>query len=111
MNIKTINQLLDYVETEEKANELINYITNLEQKYEYLKRSKDIMEKYLQLIIDLSYDYDGCKSVDGLKGLIDELNTLAIHGRDEHDFIPIYVNNNKTFNILGEELKGDNNER
>lgn len=37
IKIKTIGQLLDYVETEQKAKELINYITNLQQENERLK--------------------------------------------------------------------------
>ena len=32
--IKSINQLLEYVETEEKAYELIDYITNLQNQLE-----------------------------------------------------------------------------
>ena len=37
IKIKTIGQLLDYVETEQKAKELINYITNLQEENEELK--------------------------------------------------------------------------
>lgn len=33
--IKTIGQLLDFVETEKKATELINYITNLQEELKY----------------------------------------------------------------------------
>lgn len=37
IKINTIGQLLDYVETEEKANELIYYITNLQEENKRLK--------------------------------------------------------------------------
>lgn len=38
IKIKTIGQLLDYVETEQKAKELIDYITNLQEENENLKK-------------------------------------------------------------------------
>ena len=42
MKIKTIGQLLDYVETEEKARELINYIN---KQKEVLDKIKEYIEK------------------------------------------------------------------
>ena len=35
IKIKTVGQLLDYVETEQKAKELIDYITNLQEELNY----------------------------------------------------------------------------
>lgn len=64
-----------------------------------------IMEKYLELIIDLGYDYDGCETVESLKGLIDELVYYAKLGRACNITEAIYENNEKKYNILHEELK------
>lgn len=67
----------------------------------------EIMEKYFELIIDLGFDYDGCNSIESLKGLIDELVHLAILGRGCNTSEPIYINGNKKYNIIHEELKED----
>ena len=64
-----------------------------------------IMEKYLELIVDLGYDYDGLNSEDSLKGLIDELCRYASLGRAYNTTEPIFENENKKYNILNEELK------
>lgn len=64
-----------------------------------------IMGKYLELIIDLGYDYDGCETVESLKGLIDELVHLASLGRACNITEVIYENSEKKYNILHEELK------
>lgn len=70
-----------------------------------LERENKILKSYLELISDLAYDYDGENTIEGLKNLIDELRyftdlalTLDI------DFVA-YMDGNKHFNILGEELK------
>lgn len=71
-----------------------------------------IMEKYLELIHDLAFDYDGCNTIEGLKKLIDELDRYARLGRCCNTNSPIYVNGDKYYNILNEELeKGENNEK
>lgn len=70
-----------------------------------MKQQMKIMEKYLELIIDLGYDYDGCDTVESLKGLIDELVHLASLGRACNITEVIYENNEKKYNILHEELK------
>jgi DNA repair ATPase RecN len=50
IKINTIGQLLDYVETEEKANELIYYITNLQDtlqdREEYIGHLEELCNKY-----------------------------------------------------------------
>ena len=68
-----------------------------------------IMEKYFELIIDLGYDYDGLNQEESLKKLIDELCKYASLGRAYNITEPIYVNENKKYNILHEELKGSGN--
>ena len=50
MEIKTIGQLLDYVETEEKANELIYYIN---KQKEVLDKIKEELKKHKS---DLDYE-------------------------------------------------------
>lgn len=74
-----------------------------------MDRSIEIMEKYLELIYDLGYDYDGCNDVESLKGLIDEMCRLASLGRARNVTEPIYVDSKgKEANILGEIiLKGE----
>ena len=66
-------------------------------------RSIEIMERYLELIYDLGYDYDGCNDVESLKGLIDEMCRLASLGRTCNVTEPIYVDGKgMKANILGE---------
>lgn len=58
----------------------------LKEKCEYLKNSKENKNKWFQLIADIGYDYDGCNTIESLKGLIDELVQYALNGRDNDDF-------------------------
>ena len=51
IKIKTIGQLLDYVETEEKAKEFIDYITNLQEENERLKNKIEEAIKKLEIIM------------------------------------------------------------
>ena len=67
-------------------------------------KSTIIMEKYLELIADLGYDYDGLDKVESLKGLIDELVRLANLGRVCNTTEPIYEKEDKKYNILLEEI-------
>ena len=55
IKIKTIGQLLDYVETEEKANELIYYITNLQEEI----HKKEAMYDSLAVDYRLSQEENG----------------------------------------------------
>ena len=48
MKIKTISQLLDYAETEEKARELINYIN----------KQKEVLDKIKEELKPYKYDYN-----------------------------------------------------
>lgn len=79
----------------------------LEQELERYKNIIEIMERYFELIIDLSFDYDGLNEVKSLKVLIDELKNYASLGRAYNTTEPIYENNGKKYNILHEELKGE----
>lgn len=63
-----------------------------------------IMEKYLELIIQLGYDYDGLNTVESLKSLIDELVRYAKLGITKNLTEPIYENEKSKYNILGKEL-------
>lgn len=73
----------------------------------YMTRNEKIQTQYLRMILNLGYDYDGCNTVESLKSLIDELMRLARLGIDINDYEPIYENNGKKFNILGEEIKNE----
>lgn len=64
-----------------------------------------IMEKYLELVYDLGYDYDGLDDKASLKMLIDELVRLANLGRVCNITEPIYEKEGKKYNILMEEIK------
>ena len=72
-----------------------------------LNKQVQIMERYLELIYDLGYDYDGFNKEEDLKSLIDELCRFASLGRACNTTEPIYGNNGKKYNILHEELKED----
>lgn len=89
-----------------EINKLVSYFENLQKENEQLKQQTIIMEKYLELITDLALDYDGCNTIDGLKGLIDELDKLASLGRVCNLTEPIYENNGVSYNILHQELEG-----
>jgi len=65
-----------------------------------------IMEKYLELIYDIGFDYDGCGTIEGLKELIDNLVHCASLGRACNTTEPIYTNMGKHYNILHEEIEG-----
>ena len=70
-----------------------------------LERQIKIKDKYCQLIINLGFDYDGFKTVDSLKGLIDELVSYARKAIECDDKEVIYVNGKgERDNILGEPI-------
>ena len=70
-----------------------------------MKRQIEIMERYFELICDLGYDYDGCKSKKELKSLIDEIVRFASLGRVANDTECIYENGlNEKLNILFEKI-------
>ena len=79
------------------------------EEIEKLKRENKIMENYLQLIIDIGYDYDGYNDVEGLKSIIDELVQYASLGKNKNDKKSMSIDgNNKRYNILGEKIGEDN---
>ena len=82
-----------------------------DKEIEIINKQVQIMEKYFELIIDLGYDYDGFNNTKDLKGLIDALCKYASLGRACNTTESIYVNRDKHYNILGEEIKdSDDNE-
>ncbi len=74
-----------------------------------MNKQIEIMENYLELIIDLGFDYDGCNTIESLKVLIDELVHYAKLGRACNINTPVYANGGKYYNILHEELKDSDN--
>lgn len=75
-----------------------------------LKKQIEIMEKYLELIIDLGFDFDGCNTVESLKGLVEELVHLASLARACNLTETIYENGGKKYNILHEEIEDNDGE-
>ena len=84
----------------------VNTNIELSQEIERLNNIIKIMEKYFELILNLGYDYDGLNEKESLKKLIDELCRYASLGRAYNTTEIIYVNGDKKYNILNEELKG-----
>lgn len=80
------------------------------EEIEKLKRENKIMQEYLELIIDIGYDYDGFSKEEDLKGLIDELVKYATLGKECNTKECIYTNEDKKYNILLEKI-GDNNDK
>ena len=79
-------------------------IDELRLENEELKQQIIIMEKYFELINNISFDYDGYNDVTGLKGVIDELNRLANLGRVCNTTESIYESKGVKFNILLQKL-------
>lgn len=81
---------------------------NTMKKYieENYQRKIDIKDEYLQLIIDIAYDYDGCNTVKSLKELIDEVISLAEKAIKNDDKSAIYgIGNQQKKNILMEIIE------
>ena len=79
-------------------------IDELRLENEELKQQIIIMEKYFELIHNISFDYDGYNDVAGLKGVIDELNRFANLGRACNITEPIHESDGVKFNILLQKL-------
>lgn len=80
-------------------------ITNAIVKLEDLQREIEIKNAYLDLIYGLIFDYDGFNTVEGLKGLINELRKYASYALDNNDKIPIYIDGDgNDLNILHEKI-------
>ena len=70
-----------------------------------LERQIAIKNEYLSLILDLIYDYDGFNTVEGLKGLIDEVGKYVGFALDNDDKEIVYIDGNgDNFNILHERI-------
>lgn len=79
----------------------------LQQENKQLQKQITVMKEYLGLIIDLSFDYDGCNTVESLKSLIDDLKKYAKLGREGNLTEPIYTNDNDSYNILHQKIRKD----
>lgn len=113
INSEDLILLLDYITNLQKENEYLNnefnnmtdYAKDLQQEIDRLNNVIEIMEKYFELIIDLGWDYDGLNYEQDLKGLIDDILRFAKLGRVYNTTETIFVDRNKKYNILNEELK------
>ena len=106
IKIKTIGQLLDFVETEEKAKELIDYITNLqeesEKNKEYSEFYKDMSDKWK----DMSDVFK--KSCEDYKSKIDKaVEFIAKEFLCYDNESDEYIQGKKAINILKGEDKED----
>ena len=99
MDIKTINDLLSYVETEEKAQRLINYINTLEN---YVKmKEKDIKEFSKE-------NYFNKLEIERLNNIINELEKYLIEDNYKNEDVWC-ITTQEVLNKL-QELKGSNKE-
>ena len=80
-------------------------INEEQQENKQLTRDKNIMQNYLQLIIDIGYDYDGYNDADNLKAVIDELCKYALYGKKLDDKSIISSSCETYYNILGEPIE------
>lgn len=102
-------EMIKDMRKEEMIKGLYDLSKNINKKSKEIERLNNIikiMENYFELILDLGFDYDGFNDEDNLKKLIDELCRYASLGRVYNTTETIYVNRDKKYNILGEELKG-----
>lgn len=67
-------------------NELLQENKQLKEKIKYQKNKIDNKDNWCQLIVDIGFDYDGCNTIESLKGLIDELVRYALNSRDNYDY-------------------------
>lgn len=76
-----------------------------------LERQIKIKNAYLILINDIAYDYDGCNTIESLKGLIDELVKMNTQALKNDDWTVMYtdLSQTKNRNILQELLDERNN--
>lgn len=100
MNAINVDDLMTVIDRFDKVPDY----NDLLKENEELKQQIIIMEKYFELIHNISFDYDGYNDVTGLKGVIDELNRLANLGRVCNTTEPIFASEGIKFNILLQKL-------
>lgn len=84
--------------------EIYKRYDKMKSKNEKLARQVEIMKRYLELIIDLGFDYDGYNKAENLKGLIDTLVECAKLGLEKNTTKVMAVNSKEKYNILGERI-------
>ena len=82
-------------------------VDETDSKVEELKRTIVIMEKYLSLIINIGYDYDGFSNSEDLIKLIDAMVEYAELAKNHDVSEPIYMSGGKKYNILLDELEDE----
>lgn len=69
------------------------------------ERQLKIKNEYLQLAYDIGFDYDGCNTVESLKGLIDNILDLTTKAYKNDDTSTVYIGgDDKKYNVLYEEI-------
>lgn len=66
--------------------ELYNKIDNQENIIRELQEKIENKNKWLQLIIDIGFDYDGYNDADNLKLLITELAKYSLYAKENKDY-------------------------
>lgn len=96
---------LDPSNLNESTRKLYDTIMKALDERDELTRKLKIKDAYLQLIIDLAYDYDGFNDIDGLKGLVDELSEYAKMALKNDYKSSIYIDGrDRKLNILDEVI-------
>ena len=91
-----------------EAGKKIDYTLNEDdiEVIDTLLRTLEIKDEYFKLIDFLLVDYDGCKSVESLKELIDETREYIHKALKNDDKSVVYRRgDDKGLNILGEEVE------
>lgn len=83
-------------------------IKELQEERLKIKRENLILERYLTLIYDIAYGYDGYSNASDLMGLIDEIAKLSKLGKERDVIECIYEGSNQKLNILFEEIEDKN---
>ena len=82
-----LNELIGYYDgLKQGIEELQQENKQLKEKIKYQKNKIDNKDNWCQLIVDIGFDYDGCNTIESLKGLIDELVRYALNSRDNYDY-------------------------
>lgn len=69
-------------------------------------RQLKIKDEYLKLMYVIAVDYDGCNTVESLKGLIDQLMDYTKRAIENDDNYEVYRSCDETkLNILCEKIK------
>lgn len=103
---KAIDYLQKYIQWETSGERSLE--TDIKTALDLIKKQQrqlNIKNRYLELIRDIGYDYDGFDKSDDLKELIDELVGLSRQAIKNDDWTVMWISaKNESKNILQERL-------